>query len=241
VSVADHEYPWILGIDTSSDVVSLALVPTAPDSVAGGELSWMAARNHTATLLAQIDRLVRLCGIESDALGGVAVTIGPGGFNALRVGMSVAKGFAFALSVPIFGAGTLDLAVHGFSSWGLPVRAFVPAGRGRVVFADYSLAGGRLYRQGEMAHRAPIDLAADLLSPTLLIGDLTTEDEVALRAQPHVVLPGRGLRRRRAAVLVDMIMPRWVAGESDDLTELEPLYIHRQPKGAGRTDTGSGV
>jgi tRNA threonylcarbamoyladenosine biosynthesis protein TsaB len=235
-SLSQH---WVLGIDSSSDVVSIALTPTAPESVAGAELFWPAGRSQTTTLLAQIDRLLRLCGIDSDALTAVAVATGPGGFSALRVGMSVAKGFAYALDIPIFGVGTLDLMVASVAHWGLPVRAFVPAGRGRVVCADYTYAGGQLHLQGEMTHRAPELLAADLLRPTVLAGDLSVEQAAALRAAPNVVLPDAALRRRRAAVMVDLIVPRWQSGVWDDLVDLEPLYVHQQPQDADATSTGS--
>lgn len=230
---------WVLGIDSSSEIVSIALSPTTPDSVAGAELSWPAGRHQTTTLLAQIDRLFRLCDVDSEQLGAVAVATGPGGFSALRAGMSVAKGFAYALDIPIFGVGTLDLAVAPVTHWGLPVRAFVPAGRGRVVFADYTYAAGQLHPHGEMTHRAPANLAADLLQPTLLVGDLSVEDAATLSAEQNVVLPGAALRRRRASVMVDLIVPRWQAGAGDDLTDLEPLYVHQQPQVAVPAGTES--
>lgn len=235
---ASSDRHWVLGIDSSSEIVSIALTPTASSSISGAELSWPAGRHQTTTLLAQIDRLFRLCDADSDLLGAVAVATGPGGFSALRAGMSVAKGFAYALDIPIFGVGTLDVAVAPVAQWGLPVRAFVPAGRGRVVFADYTFAAGRLHPMGEMTHRSPADLAADLLTPTLLLGDLTTEDAESLEIQPNVVLPGPALRRRRAAVLVDLILPRWLIGERDDLIDLEPLYVHQQPQQAAPAGTG---
>jgi tRNA threonylcarbamoyladenosine biosynthesis protein TsaB len=125
---------WVLGIDTSSDVASLALVPLADNEVFGAEIAWEAARNQTATLLAEIDHLCRLTGIESDDFAAVVIATGPGGFNALRVGMSVAKGFAFAGDIPIVGVATLDIAAHSVANWSLPVRAFIPAGRRRVVY-----------------------------------------------------------------------------------------------------------
>jgi hypothetical protein len=61
----------------------------------------------------------------------------------------------------------------------------------------------------------------------VLAGDLSVEDEAVLRAAPHVVLPGAGLRRRRAAVMIDLVLPRWRTGEPDDLMTLEPLYLHQ--------------
>jgi tRNA threonylcarbamoyladenosine biosynthesis protein TsaB len=148
---------WLLAIDTSSEVASLALAPVGEGhGLPGAELTWQAGRAQTTSLLTQADRLLRLCAIDSSALSAVAIATGPGGFNALRVGMSVAKGFAFALDIPIIGVGTLDLAAQAAAVWGceVPVRAFVSAGRGRVVCADYGWVRGRLAQRGEVANRA---------------------------------------------------------------------------------------
>jgi tRNA threonylcarbamoyladenosine biosynthesis protein TsaB len=230
---------WVLGIDTSSDVASLAIVPLADNEVFGAEIAWEAARNQTATLLAEIDHLCRLTGIESDDFAAVVIATGPGGFNALRVGMSVAKGFAFAGDIPIVGVATLDIAAHAVANWGLPVRAFIPAGRRRVVYADYRHSNGALIRHGEIANRESGELAADLLAPTVLTGDLSVADERALREAPNVVLPGAGMRRRRASVMVDLALPRLLAGDSDDLTTLEPLYLHQQRPVVAAENKGS--
>ena len=55
----------MLAIDTSSDVASLALAPVGEEyGLDGAELRWNAGRNQTVTLLAEIDHLCRLCGIE---------------------------------------------------------------------------------------------------------------------------------------------------------------------------------
>lgn len=220
---------WLLGIDTSSEIVSIALSPTASGATFGAELTWPAGRNQTATLVAQIDRLFRLCDIETEQLTAVVVATGPGGFNSLRVGMSVAKGFAFALDIPIVGVGTLDIVAQSVASWGLPVRAFVPAGRNRSVCMDYRPLGGRLQPMGEMTNRQTSEIATGLATPTVLAGDLTSGEAAALRDEPQVVLPHASLRRRRASFMIDLAVDRWRAGDWDDLAELEPLYIHQQP------------
>lgn len=226
----------MLALDTSSEVASLALAPVgAAHGAAGAELTWQAGRAQTTTLLEQVNRLCRLCAIEPAALSAVAVATGPGGFNALRVGMSVAKGFAFALDIPVIGIGTLDLAAQTAAAWGceLPVRAFVGAGRGRVVSADYGWARGRLARRGEVANRAVSDLAEGLGAPTVLVGELLDGEAAALRAQPWVILPGPAARRRRAALLLDLAATRWRDGEWDDLVTLEPIYVHATSRAAG--------
>lgn len=220
----------MLAIDTSADMASIAIAPVgADDALGGAELLWPAGRNQTTMLLTEIDHLLRLCSIQLDTLSAIAVATGPGSFNALRVGMSVAKGLAFALNIPLLGIGTLDAAAHGAAHWKMPVRAFVPAGRGRVVCADYAWSRGKLVLRGDIHHRAPDALAEGLLHPTVLCGELAEPAARELRSRQNVILPDPGVRRRRAASLIDLATPRWRAGEWDDLVTLEPLYVHTQP------------
>lgn len=225
--MASSEKPWALAIDTSAITASVAVVPIGLDTGdAGAELLWKAGRNHTATLLSQIDALFRLCGIESGDVGAVAVTVGPGSFNALRVGISTAKAFSFAEDVPIFGVGTLDAAAFAFNEWGKPVRAFVDAGRTRVVMADYRPTPDGLVRRSELVHRTRPELADELIEPTILAGELPEPDAHELARAELVILPPPSVRRRRASILVDIIYPRWLAGDADDLIRLEPIYVH---------------
>lgn len=223
----DPERPWLLAIDTSSGAVSLALTPAGRDAgVQGVEHSWPAERSQTTTLLSQIDGALRLANIGSADLGAIAIAIGPGSFNALRVGLSTAKALAFGLELPIFGVGTLDAAAYAFTGMGLPVRAFVDAGRGRVVCGDYRLSAAGFQPRGELVHRQRDELAEELLEPTILAGELSAKEALRMSDLGTVVLPPASARRRRASILVDMAARRWIAGEADDLDRLEPIYVH---------------
>lgn len=232
---------WLLAIDSSSHAASIALAQVDAGGLtgAGGELVWPVGREGTVMLLAQIDHLLSICHCTAADLVGIVVTTGPGGFNALRVGMSVAKGLAFANDLPLYGVPTLDVAARAVAGWGLPVRAFNTAGRRRVVFTDYHPVGGFMTQVGEYAHRAPDDLAADLSAPTVLVGELSAADEAALRDFPLVILPDHALRRRRAALALDIVLPRWLEGAADPLETLEPLYLHTVPAPAPAAPTAS--
>ncbi len=230
----------MLALDTSNTLASLALGPVGGDTGAlGAETMWHAGRSQTTTLLVEIDHLMRLVGISPSELGAVAVAIGPGAFNALRVGMSVAKGFAFSMGIPIFGVGTLDVAAQMFAYGDRPVRAFVEAGRGRVVVGDYRQANGRLHLRSALSHRTPDELGDGLLEPTILSGDLSETDRQLLSSNPNVIIPPAAARRRRASALLDLAAPRWRDGDADDLLALEPMYIHSQPTGAVKSERNS--
>ncbi len=227
-----ENYPqgWMLAIDTSALTASIALLSADDPAEACTELVWTAGRNQTATLLGQVDAQLRLAGISTEDLGAVAVAIGPGSFNALRVGLSVAKSLAFAHAIPIFGVGTLEAAARSFEGLGFPVRAFVDAGRERVVVGDFELRGDVLVARGELEHRLRPDLADGLIEPTILAGDLpeALADELATNACVVAVNPA--LRRRRASSLIDLAIPRWRANDADDLVSLQPVYIHSRPQ-----------
>lgn len=229
--MADGTKSWVLAIDTSAVVASIALAPAGVDpGEAGAEFVWRAGRNQTATLLSQIDSLMRLCGIHSDELGAVAVAIGPGSFNTLRVGLSTAKAFSFAHDIPIIGIGTLDAAAYAFRQCEMPVRAFLDAGRGRVVTGDYRVSGDRMVLHGGLEHRTRNQLADGIIERTILAGELSAADAEHLASFDLVQVPAPSIRRRRASILLDMAYPRWCSNDGDDLFRLEPIYVHSRPQ-----------
>lgn len=226
----DHQADWLLGIDTSSTEVSLAIAPAGENyGEPGAEITWQANRNQTATLLGQLDDLLRLCGIETSDLSGVAVATGPGSFSALRVGLATAKGLCLAHGIPIFGVGTLDASAAQFEGWGRPVRALVYAGRRRVVAGDYRPGLTGLTLAAALEHRTLDRLADGLTEATLLVGDLSEKIAASYRSNEHVILLPRSTRRRSAGILIDMAHERWLHNESDNLAALEPIYVHGRP------------
>jgi tRNA threonylcarbamoyl adenosine modification protein YeaZ len=113
----------LLAIDTSNHYASVA-VHDGARLIA--EHTWLANQDHTRTLLPAIQQLLGSAGTES--LCAVAVALGPGSFNGLRVGLSTAKGLAMARELPLAGIPTLELLA---AEYGLSEVA-MSAGRGRM-------------------------------------------------------------------------------------------------------------
>lgn len=208
------DQPWLLAIDTSTEWAGLALT-NGLDVV---ERNWESGRNQTAQLLPEIERMLAQVGITVADLGAIGVAIGPGSFSGLRVGLSVAKGFALALDVPLIGVSTLEMTVHG---WELPDRAVVgvvKAGRRRLVWG-----GGDAQR--DLASGEIDDLIAALPRDVLIVGEI--DDEAAARlAEAGYELPPEPKRRRRALALAAIARDHWLRGEVDAAAALEPLYVH---------------
>ena len=99
------------------------------------ELCWHTGQNHTIQLVPNIDSILKLNRADMSSVKAVFVARGPGSFNGLRVGVSAAKGFAFALDVPLVSIDTLEIEAYAFAFSGLPVCAIHGAGRGEIAAA----------------------------------------------------------------------------------------------------------
>lgn len=102
--------PLILHIETSTDICSVALSE-------GKEMIALAEsgpdRSHATLLSAQIRKLFEESGRELKQIDAVAVSKGPGSYTGLRIGVSTAKGIAYALEKPLLASGTLLNMTHG--------------------------------------------------------------------------------------------------------------------------------
>lgn len=214
----------LLAIDTSTMRAGLALY-TAEGVL--GEVQWAAGRNQTTALMTEIDRLLGQAGLGIADVGALAVATGPGSFNGLRVGLSVAKGLVFACGVPLVGVPTLDATAYPHTAAGRPVRAVLVAGRGRLVSALYRWRDGALRRASEYENSALDGLAATIVEPTLVCGELdaATAGRLAELAPDASIAPP-ALRERRAACLAELAWARLGAGDVDDPVTLEPVYLH---------------
>ena len=215
----------LLAIDTATQVASVALYD---DSRVWAERTWFTERNHTVELMPAITQMFAQQRISPADLIGVAVTIGPGSFTGMRIGLSVAKGIALSLSIPAVGIPTLDVVAEPFSDQRLPVRAVVHAGRGRFCAATYKRQRGKWTQQDEYQLLKPDMLPTGVTVKTIFCGELDREacDAIsdALGEGAIIAPPARSLRR--AAMLAEMAWKRVVAGKGDDLASMSPIYLH---------------
>ncbi|MCZ8193368.1 tRNA (adenosine(37)-N6)-threonylcarbamoyltransferase complex dimerization subunit type 1 TsaB [Brevundimonas sp.] len=158
-----------LVIDTALGGLSVALFEHGTILAARHELM---ARGHQERL----GELVRDVAAEAggfDGLGRITVTVGPGSFTGLRVGLAFALGLGAALDRPVLGITTLaalagSVDSPGDASAGLPVLAAIDARRGEVYAQAF--AGGRPSGAPEaLTLEAALDLARTL-GPAALVG-----------------------------------------------------------------------
>ncbi len=96
----------ILAIDTSTDFLSLAILKNEKILA---RFHKKAEMRHSVLLVPMIDKLLKKAKIGLKNIDCFAISIGPGSFTGLRIGVTVVKGLAYALKKPIVAVPTLDV------------------------------------------------------------------------------------------------------------------------------------
>jgi tRNA threonylcarbamoyladenosine biosynthesis protein TsaB len=172
-------------------------------------------RGHAETLLPMIETVLREAALAPAALDLLAVTIGPGSFTGLRIGLAAARGLALARQLPAIGITSFD-AVKTDDRAGQPLFIALESKRAELFLQRRDRTDPHLpalVPPGEWATILPP-------GPCLLAGDGAARLAAALGRDDVVVLPGPG--RPDAVALARLGAARWQAG---DRTPLVPLYL----------------
>ena len=152
----------------------------------------------------------------------VAVATGPGGFSAVRVGISAALGLAVSRKLPALGIPTHDVEVEPFTgdiTDEVPVYSLIPAGRNEISWTRHSTeAAGNHSSIGISA----ADELANQLEPNALVCGEACDLMAGLIDQSR--FRGSAAPTRDANSILDIAVRKFEAGESTPYEELRPVY-----------------
>lgn len=215
-----------LAIDTATRDLALALMD---DAEIAGQFHWRTRQNHTKELIPAIRRLLNKAELGLNDLEGIVVSLGPGAFSGLRVGMTTAKGLAVGTGAPLVAVPTLDAAAYPMIGLGAPVCALMPVGREEVAAAMYRANGSEMEKTVDERLTTIEALADSIRESTIFCGPITEDMELEIRER----LGDRGLAPRgvghasRVVPMGQIGIRRIRKGESDDPVTLQPLYMRR--------------
>lgn len=217
----------VLGIETSTPQASVAI-----GSEQGIVASALVSRGGTYNefLLPAIRFCLDQSGIGFRNIGGIAVSLGPGLYTGMRVGVSTAKALAQALAVPIVGMASLDLLAFEVRYTPKTICAALDARRNEVFHAVYKASPGGIQRMSQYRISRPEQLAVGLESrpeEVLLVGSGALLYRKHFEDIAVVELGSMSQSFPNARALVELSLPRMHREEFDSLYDLKPLYLRQ--------------
>lgn len=217
----------LLALDTATRWTGLAL---HDGTTIVAEHGWRSVNTQTVELAPAVTQMLSRAGVTTEELRAVAVTLGPGSYTGLRIGLGFAKGLALAYQIPLVGVPTLDIVAAALPAADGHLVVVAEAGRTRITTGTYHWQG----RNGWHAPEQPVNetweaMLARVPAPATIAGELSPEALKLIRKagkEYRAVAPPA--RVRRAAVLAELGWQRLRRGAVDDPAELTPLYL-REP------------
>lgn len=161
----------IIALETSSKAVSAAITQNGRVLASGYQDTGL---THSRTLMPIVEHLFRNTGLTLQDMDAVAVSAGPGSFTGIRIGVSAAKGLAFAADKPAVGVSTLAAMARNVAFCDGLVVCAMDARRNQIYNALFLAQDGHLTRLTEDRAVALADLAEELRDdprPKTVVGD----------------------------------------------------------------------
>jgi tRNA threonylcarbamoyladenosine biosynthesis protein TsaB len=221
----------LLGIETSTPQASVS-IGSEQGVIAGAVVS--RGPSYNEFLLPAIRFCLDEVGLTFQNLGGIAVSLGPGLYTGMRVGVATGKALAQALSVPIVGMASLDILAFGVRYADKTICAVLDARRDEVFHAFYRSSPGGLQRMSEYRVEKPRHLAVGIGSrpeEVLMVGNGALLYRKTFEELGSTVEFGTMSNAfPNASALVDLALPRMFREDFDALDEVKPLYLRKSAR-----------
>lgn len=220
----------LLALETATDVCGVALLD---GGTIRAEAHLRRPRIHAQQLVPLIQTLLDRAGCTPADLAALAVSMGPGSYTGLRIGVSTAKGLARAVNAELVGVPTLEALAASVTPYASPddvICALLDARRDEVYAAAYRIADDGAIQPHSDTEAITVDQLPDWLGAVdgrlWLVGDGGSKSEAPLASAGFapVRLPF-DLHGPSAAWVARRAVPRLEAGTVEDLTTFEPYYL----------------
>ena len=219
----------ILGIDTSTKFCNLGLIED--ENILIEYTINGLKKKHSSILVPAIKNLLKTIGLKIEEINGIAVSMGPGSFTGLRIGLCVAKGLCYARSLPLLGIPTLDAMAFPLKEIPYLICPVLESKKDEI----YDV----VFRGGVSLHRVMDYKCEDIQS---LLARLSPLKE-------KIIFSGDGIKKYRDiikekigkdALFIDLHLNLPMAtsiaflglsklkkGEEDDISTLSPFYLRK--------------
>lgn len=213
----------ILGIDTSTNVGTVAIYSDVKGTL--GEISVNINKTHSENIMVMIDELFKLTNTTINDIDKIAVSIGPGSFTGIRIGVAVAKGLASATNCKIVGVNELDVIAGNSTSNECEICSIIDARKERGYYCTFKYENGILkqledYKVGEL--REFLETRKEIRTVYLGDGAINYKNLISNIVGENGLFAPKSLNLSRASVVAELGI-----NNEDNLYTMEPIYLSK--------------
>jgi tRNA threonylcarbamoyladenosine biosynthesis protein TsaB len=212
----------ILGLETSTAVCSVGLFRGKKPGI---ELSLRESHIHSEKLLTLIQEVLRAGETTLQQLDAIAVSIGPGSFTGLRIGLSTAKGLSFALEKPVIAISTFEAIAEAGRQKHPEVSSvlvLMDAKKDEWYVGRFLATGEKMEESGGVEIKVLGEALTNANSSTLMLTD--SVDVVRQHLKENLVVED-ALQCCRGDIVALLGYRKSVKKEFADVADLEPMYL----------------
>jgi tRNA threonylcarbamoyladenosine biosynthesis protein TsaB len=224
----------IIAIETSTTFGSVAAVD---EGKLLAEECMFVPQGHCESILPMLERMLAEAGIKMSLADAFAVSLGPGSFTALRIGLSTAKALSFSCGKPLVGIGTLDAIAYNVAGLCPYVCPIIDAKRGEVFYSLYRDRVGQQERlmecTGDRPEKAALALSSFLVKMVegnvAFLGDGVElcREFIEKKVGGRSLFPPYHLGIPRASSVGMIALKSFRQGKVEDVESVEPIYVRR--------------
>ena len=214
-----------LAIDTATKVCSVAL---CRDGEITAEYNITLGMTHSEGLLPQLEQLLERTNTKKQDIDLIAVSMGPGSFTGLRIGLATAEAMAYSWQCLLHGVDTLKALAYNIPIEGLVLSPVLDAQKGNYYQALYQWQEGKLVELAgtEVVNKERlVERIAEYNLPALILGECKKLEKVELSA--NIKLAPKTLLMPKASSIALVAEAEFDPEADKKIFGLEPYYIRR--------------
>lgn len=214
-----NEKPYILCIETTTEICSVALSCGA-DCLSVKEDN--TNNSHAKNMIPFVEEVLQQAHIDKSQLSAIAVSIGPGSYTGLRIGVSTAKGLAYTLGIPAISVSTLESIAQPFIGAESYCRPMLDARRMEVFSALFDENGQQI--EAPNAKIVEETSFADELAQhkTIFCGNGAEKCREILSKYPNALFRVAPISAKN---MISIALRKFMAEEFEDVAYFEPFYL----------------
>ncbi|MBI4823667.1 MAG: tRNA (adenosine(37)-N6)-threonylcarbamoyltransferase complex dimerization subunit type 1 TsaB [Nitrospirae bacterium] len=219
----------VLAIETSTMTGGAAVMDDAQGIIM--EVRFTVSEGHSERLMVEIDHCLKEVGITVSDMDALSVSIGPGSFTGLRIGLSTVKGFSYATGIPVVAVPTLEAFSWNFPMSPYPVCPLLDA-RKKEVYAGVFLWNKDGFCRALSETSIKIRELTDLLKEHERVmfagqGALLYKKEILEALGDRAIFPPPHLNVPLASATAYLGMKKALCGQFDNPLTLSPFYLRK--------------